>query len=137
MSPGDLWTFLPLGYFVSICIETPILLIGLSARHSVGRRLFAGVWLTACTYPVVVLVLYPLLIPQGTMPTTQQLVIYLIVAESFAPVAECALFWAAFGTKEEAWKWSMWRDLITIALANFASFGIGEVLNYFHWFTGD
>jgi len=40
----------PLGYLFSILIETPILLIGLSPRHPLRRRVFAGVWLTACTY---------------------------------------------------------------------------------------
>ena len=34
----------------SILIETPILVVGLSKPHSLTRRLFAGVWLTACTY---------------------------------------------------------------------------------------
>src|SRR5438046_1389183 len=60
MSPNELWRFLPLGYLLTILIETPILLIGLSSRHPFGRKLFAGVWLTACTYPIVILVL-PLL----------------------------------------------------------------------------
>ena len=60
MSPNELWRFLPLGYLLTILIETPILLIGLSGRHPFRRKLFAGVWLTACTYPIVVLVL-PLL----------------------------------------------------------------------------
>jgi hypothetical protein len=115
----QLWLFLPFGYLLSILIETPVLLIGLSPRHSLGRRLFAGVWLTACTYPVVILVLPPLL-GFGS--------VYLLVAETFAPVAECALFWAAFGSREEAWRPSMWRDFAVITLANLASFGLGEVL---------
>jgi hypothetical protein len=57
MSPAELWRFLPLGYLFTILIETPVLLIGLSRRHSIRQRLFAGVWLTACTYPIVVLVM--------------------------------------------------------------------------------
>jgi hypothetical protein len=128
MPTDDLWTFLPIGYLTSIAIETPILLVGLAARHSIARRLFAGVWLTACTYPIVVLVLYPLLMPNQF--------VYLLVAETFAPVAECALFWVAFGSKEEFGKASFWRDMITIVLANLASFGVGEVLNYYGWFVG-
>jgi hypothetical protein len=121
MTAEQLWLFLPFGYLLSILIETPVLLIGLSPRHSFGRRLFAGVWLTACTYPVVVLVLPPLLGFDWA---------YLLVAETFAPVAECALFWAAFGSREEAWRPSMWRDFAVITLANLASFGFGEVLPY-------
>ena len=51
MSPSDLWRFLLIGYPFTILIETPVLLFGLSQRHSIKRRIFAGVWLTACTYP--------------------------------------------------------------------------------------
>src|SRR5439155_26613476 len=56
------WLFLIIGYPVTIAIETPILLLGLSPRHPMSRRLFAGIWLTACTYPIVVLIMPPLLI---------------------------------------------------------------------------
>ena len=127
MSPNELWRFLPLGYLLTILIETPILLIGLSGRHPFRRKLFAGVWLTACTYPIVVLVL-PLLF------TPDQRVLYLAVAETFAPVAECILFWLAFGNKEAVGTRSMWRDLMAIIVANLASFSIGELLNAYRWF---
>ena len=127
MSSYDLWRFLPIGYLFTILIETPILLIGLSKRHSIKRRLFAGVWLTACTYPIVVLVLYPLLV-------TSSRTIYLVVAETFAPVGECLLFWLAYGKREEVGERSMWRDFATIIIANLASFGAGEVLNAYRWF---
>ena len=120
MTPAYLWTFLPLGYALSVLVEAPVLLVGLSPQHSVGRRLFAGFWLTACTYPIVVIVL-PLLIDPGT-----HLAAYLIVAETFAPVAECLLFWAAFGG---AWHdRRLWRDWAVIVLANLLSFFAGEVL---------
>jgi len=127
MSPTDLWRFFPLGYLLSILIETPILLAGLSARHPLRRKLFAGVWLTACTYPIVVLVLPMLLVSWSRAG-------YLFVAETFAPVAECLLFWLAFGQKEEAGKSSMWRDFGAILIANLASFLAGEVLNAYGWF---
>jgi hypothetical protein len=122
MTPERLWAFLPLGYLLTILVETPVLLVGLSARHPLRRRLFAGAWLTACTYPVVVLVLPPLLV-RGDDRT-----LYLWAAETFAPLAECALFWAAFGERSEWGKRSMWRDFAAIVLANLASFGAGEVL---------
>jgi hypothetical protein len=77
MSASDLWRFLVIGYPFTILIETPILLLGLSSRHSFKRRLFAGVWLTACTYPIVVLVM-PLVF-------TNSRTLYLAVAETFAP----------------------------------------------------
>jgi len=127
MSPSDLWRFLLIGYPFTILIETPVLLLGLSQRHSIKRRIFAGVWLTACTYPIVVLVM-PLMF--GGVSRT----IYLAVAETFAPVAECVLFWLAYGESEQVGKASMWRDFGAIVLANLVSFLGGEVLNAYGWF---
>ena len=115
MSPSELWRFLPIGYLVTIAIEIPILFFGLSAHHSKLRRVAAGFWLTACTYPIVVLVLAPLLLDGSRA-------FYLLVAETFAPVAECALFWLAFG------KEARWRDFAVIVVANLASFLVGEVV---------
>jgi hypothetical protein len=127
MSPSELWRFLPVGYLFSILIETPVLLIGLSQRHPIKRRLIAGIWLTACTYPIVVLVM-PLLFAHTSRA------IYLIIAETFAPVAECSLFWLAYGRAEETGKRSMWRDFATIVVANIASFVGGELMNAHGWF---
>ncbi len=127
MSPNELWRFLPLGYLLTILIETPILCIGLSRRHPLGRKLLAGIWLTACTYPIVTLVLPLLFAPERRA-------LYLVVAETFAPAAECTLFWLAFGKMEEVGKTSVWRDFITIIVANLASFGAGEVMNAWGWF---
>lgn len=115
MSPIELWQFLPLGYLITIAIETPILFFGLSAHHSKKRRIFAGLWLTACTYPIVVLVLPLLLIDHSRA-------FFLLIAEVFAPVAECLLFWLAF--REE----TRWRDFAVILVANLASFLIGEAI---------
>jgi hypothetical protein len=123
----ELWRFLPVGYFFTILIETPILLFGLSPQHSARRRLLAGIWLTACTYPIVVLVL-PLVFADQTR------LAYLSVAEVFAPVAECVLFGLAFGLKDEQGKTTAWRDFAVIAIANLASFGAGEIFNTWQWF---
>ena len=46
--------------------------------------------------------------------------------ETFAPVAECTLFWLAFGSRQERFRPSMYRDLVAIVVANLASFLIGE-----------
>ncbi len=127
MSPNELWRFFPLGYLFTILIETPILVLGLSRRHSLKRKLFAGVWLTACTYPIVTLVL-PLIFEQHSRT------LYLLVAETFAPVAECALFWFSFGERKHLGRLCMWRDFGAIIVANLASFGIGEVMNAWQWF---
>lgn len=114
---AELWAFFPYGLLLSIAIETPVLLAGLSGGHSIKRRLFAGVWLTACTYPIVVLVL-PIVVwePFGRLP-------YLIVAETFAPVAECSLFYFAF-KHHEAWRNSrlLLYDFAVIIAANLTSF---------------
>ena len=121
MSPLQLWRFLPLGYLLTITIEIPILFFGLSPRHPKRRRLIAGLWLTACTYPVVTLVL-PLLLTDYSRDA------FLLVAETFAPVAECILFWLAFGSATEFGKRSTWRDFAAIVVANLASFAAGEII---------
>jgi len=115
VSPFELWRFLPVGYLLTIAIETPVLFFGLSPHHSKRRRIIAGLWLTACTYPIVTLVLPLLLIDYSRG-------FYLLVAETFAPVAECVLFWLAFG------KEATWRDFTVIVAANLASFVVGEVV---------
>jgi hypothetical protein len=125
---ADLWRLLPIGYLLTIALETPVLLIGLSPCHSLQRRLISGVWLTACTYPIVILVL-PQLIWQplgeaGYWP-------YVAVAEIFAPAAECGLFWLAFwrGRATEApvalRRAFLGRDFVAIVAANLISFLVG------------
>lgn len=118
----ELWSFLPLGFLLTIAIETPILLAGLSRRHPIGDRLLAGIWLTACTYPIVVLALPALMMPAYSRGT------YLWVAELFAPAAECGLFWLAYGRGLSRDGRANCRDAVLIVAANLASFGIGEGL---------
>jgi len=121
---NDLWYFLPIGYLITILIETPILLIGLGRKFTFTQKLFAGIWLTACTYPIVVIVL-----PAVFLGSPRWL--YLIVAEVFAPVAECAIFYLAFrGIEAVSWT----RSFAVIIIANLASFGLGEILNAYQWF---
>lgn len=113
----ELWLFLPRGYLLTIAIEIPILFWGLSAGHTRRARLMAGLWLTACTYPVVVLV-FPL-----TVGRWWGVLAYQAVAEIFAPVAECLLFRAAFPTSTSLGL--ALRDISAITLANLSSFLIG------------
>jgi hypothetical protein len=121
-TPDRLWAFLPWGYLLTVLVETPVLLIGLSARHPVRRRLIAGLWLTACTYPIVILVL-PTLMHDASRAA------YLAVAETFAPAAECALFYFTFlRGLPEANRRATLRDLAAIIVANVASFLLGEWL---------
>jgi hypothetical protein len=118
---------LPVGYLLTIAIEIPVLLVGLSARHSPRRRLIAGLWLTACTYPVVVLVL-PYTVWEWSGRGA-----YLVVAETFAPLAECCLFWLAFGSRAELFRRGMFRDFAAIVVANLSSFVVGEWLLQCLW----
>lgn len=122
-----LWWFLPIGYVVTILVETPILLLCLPTPVSTKRRLLSGVWLSACTYPIVVLVL-PMLMADYSRYE------YLWVAEVFAPVAECTLFWLAFRGRLAMGKEDWFTAMLTIVVANLASFGVGEILNYYGWF---
>lgn len=127
VSLDRLWVFLPFGYLLTILIETPVLLLGLSPKISFKQKLWCGVWLTACTYPIVVLVLPAIFLDYSRS-------LYLVVAETFAPVAECVLFWLAFRNKNllETNDWI--RCFIAIVLANLTSFGFGEIVNVFNWF---
>lgn len=113
-----------IGYVITVAIETPVLVALLSRRHSMRTRLIAGVWLTLCTYPVVWLVLPPLF-------SADQYGWYLLVAETFAPLAEAMLFWLAFSSRWPPDPSATRRDALTIIAANLCSFGLGEALRSF------
>src|SRR5213592_4553069 len=103
---ADLWKFLPIGYLFTILIETSVLLVGPPKPVSIRQRLWLGVWLTACTYPIVILVLPSIF--YGHSRT-----LYLLVAETFAPAAECVLFWLAY--RDRGLYTADWiRSLVTI-----------------------
>jgi hypothetical protein len=128
LTPEWTWQFLPFGYVLTVLIETPVLWFALSQRHDARRRVTAGLWLTACTYPIVVLVL-----PAAMQNFSRGM--YLAVAETFAPVAECALFYAAFTAKSEpSDRRATLRDFAAITAANLASFLIGELIGA--WYVG-
>jgi len=129
-TPHDLWSFLVAGYLFTVAIEIPVLLVGLSRPHPYWRRLLAGFWLTAFTYPIVVLV-FPLVVAPAAGWG-----IYLLVAETFAPAAECGLFYAAFLYGQQPPRRQVVRDFAAIILANLASFGIGEGLRALGWLSG-
>jgi hypothetical protein len=120
MDTDYLWRFLPVGYLVTVLLELPVLVGFLSRGHPMRRRLGAGVWLTACTYPVVVLVL-PILIPSPRW-------LYVLVAELLAPGAECALFSSAFHIGRNVSRRDRFRDWAAIIAANLLSFVVGGVL---------
>ena len=119
MPPADYLLQMLFGYLLTVGVETAVLLAGLSRRHPLKVKLFAGVWLSACTYPVVWLVLPPL-IPERWL--------YLLAAETFAPAAECGLFWLAFVRGLPPDRRATLRDMLTVIAANLASFGVGELI---------
>lgn len=104
-------------YLLTAAIETAVLWVGLSHRHGPGTKLFAGLWLSACTYPVVWLILPEMFEERWA---------YLLVAETFAPVAEAVLFWWAF-VRGRPWDGAA-RDIAAIVAANLASFAVGEAV---------
>ena len=124
---SELWKFLPFGYLLTILIETPVLLLGLPKPLNLRQRLLCGLWLTACTYPIVILVLPAIFLDNSRT-------LYLAIAETFAPVAECLLFWFAY-RKIELLSTGAWVQAVAvIVVANLASFGLGEGLNAYSWF---
>ena len=65
----------------------------------------------------------------GNQPLTWAMNVHspAIVAETFAPLAECVLFALAFRSKGARWP----RDYLVITGANLASFGLGELWHTF------
>ena len=122
-----LWYFLPVGYLFTILIETPVLLVGLSSKLTFKQKLLCGAWLTLCTYPIVILAL-PALMQNFSKSS------YLIVAETFAPLAECVLFWLVFRGRLGLGAKDWLRSFAAIVAANLASFLAGEIMNGFGWF---
>ena len=120
----QLWLFLPLGYALTVAIELPVLWFALSRRHAPRVRLTAGFWLTAVTYPIVVVVM-----PLWLWPTYSRNA-YLAVAETFAPVAECLLFYLAYLRSLPSDPPATRRDFFAIIVANLASFLLAELYWY-------
>lgn len=116
MSATELGLFLLFGYLATVAIELPVLYLALKATHSRSERLQAGFLLTALTYPIVVLVL-----PATILPAFGRAA-YILVAETFAPLAEVLFF--RFVTNQRCWAQPD-RDAWTIVVANLLSFAVG------------
>jgi hypothetical protein len=122
MSDADYLSQMLFWYLVTIAVETAILVVALSPRHPLKHRIFAGVWLTACTYPILWLVLPSFIDPQ------QHRALYEWVGETFVAVAECLLFWVAFGRTEPRTRRYFVQDMLAVILANVASYKFGLLL---------
>lgn len=116
IDPVQLWRFLLVGYPLTVLLELPVLWWCLHPSHPRRRKLFSAFWLTACSYPIVILVL-PILLQSQTRW------VMVAVAEVVAPASECVLFLGAFGLA--TWR----RDVVAVVAANLLSFGVGELLH--------
>lgn len=122
LDPAFLTYALIVGYLLGVTIETPVLLVTLSSVHSKRRKFLSGIWLTACTYPFVAVA-----IPYLIDPTAHG-ILYKAVAEIFAPLAECGLFWFAYKKSTHWTKGKLCQDICAIVFANLTSFGAGELI---------
>lgn len=119
MSIGTLWLLLIFGYLLTILIEIPILILGLPTKFAVKDTIVNGLLLTAITYPVVVLVLPAIFTEMGI----ENRVLFLAVAESFAPITEVLFFRYLIDQPLAA---RLDREAAVIVVANLTSFLLGE-----------
>lgn len=111
------------GYAFTITVEALVLLVGLSKPHSYARRVAAGVWLPACLYPFLWLLL------PHFIDFTRQRPIFASVGEIFISFAKCGLFYLAFQHGRGLTRREQARDWLAISLANFTSFALGELFS--------
>ena len=109
------------GWLVAVPLETPVLWFGLAPVHSWRQKLFAGLWLTACSYPLLVLVL-----PAIVDPLTQWR-LYVLVGETGVATIECLLFWLAFDKGRGHPRKVLVRDALAVVLANLNSYLLVEL----------
>ena len=103
------------GYLITVAIEAAVLWPGLARHHGGRTRLSATLLLTAATYPIVFWTL-PAVMAGATRGA------FLVVAETFAPVAEVLLFRLLTGPRATP------RDAVAIVAANLLSFGLGGLI---------
>lgn len=112
-----------LGYLLTISMETPILFFGLANRYSLKQKLFAGAFLTACSYPFVA-VFFPMIWDPYENYNT-----YIVVSEIFAPLSECVIFaWLFQRRKPGLTLKQRMFDFAAIIAANLFSYLFGEFL---------
>ena len=136
MTAEEIWGFIGWGYLLTIALETPVLMLALARRHPLSRRFIAGLWLTACSYPIVVIVLP--IVMEGMSRGA-----YLAVAETFAPLSECLIFFYAFPPDPRRDRLqenrppppTYWQDGIAIVAANLLSFLYGEFARSIGWMS--
>ncbi len=124
-SLGTLWLLLLFGYALSVLIEVPILLMGLTSSNRLSETIVNGLLLTALTYPVVIMVLPATFTAIGLNGRG----LFLLVEGTFAPIAEM-LFFRYLTSKPLLSRLD--RDSFVIVFAKLASFLLGEA-GLSHW----
>ncbi len=129
MSIGILWLVLILGYLLTVLIEIPILIVGLPRKYPITETIVNGLLLTAITYPVVIMVLPAIFTGMGI----ENRLLFLAVAESFAPITEVLFFRYLIGRPLAG---QLDREAAVIVVANLMSFLLGEAgLSQWIWIT--
>ncbi|MBI5832601.1 MAG: hypothetical protein HZB16_09890 [Armatimonadetes bacterium] len=119
---------------LSAPIEALVLLLALSRRHSWRRRLFAGVWLSACILPLWMLAapfvehpaitaLFGVVDFRGSVMDPSVLAGLLAMA-----VAKCELFWVAFDRDAPPASPQVAQDMIAVLLASALPILVGGCL---------
>ncbi len=119
MISAEPWLLLILGYTLTVLIEVPVLCVGLSGEYSIRDRWISGMLLTAFTYPFVVMILPAVMSLAGI----QSRLVYLLVAETWAPVGEVVLFRYLHRIPMRK---AVDRNAAVIVIANLCSFAAGE-----------
>ena len=120
--PATLARMIAIGYLLTIAFETPVLYFGLGSRYTPKEKLLAGLVLTLCSYPFVVLLFPSIWNPYSDYGT------YVLVSEIFAPVSECVVFAILFQRKKQLSSKPRLVDFFWILMANLTSFSAGELL---------
>ena len=129
MFVGTLWLLLIFGYLLTVLIEIPILLTGLPGKYTTKETIINGLLLTAITYPVVIMVLPAIFTGMGI----ENRVLFLMFAESFAPITEVLFFRYLI---DQPLTGRLDREAAVIVIANLTSFLLGEAgLSQWIWVT--
>lgn len=113
-------SWMPVYYLITVAVELSVLWFALSRRYSSRSKWVAGFWLTACTYPILWLVLPPFFDDYWT---------YMAVGETLVPLIECGLFWAVFIRPLPPNRLATRRDMAAVVAANVSSFLFGLLVN--------
>lgn len=108
----------------TVVLESLVLFLCLTPDIQPRQRLIAGLSLSLITFPFVN-ILFPMLLS----PFENKIVFY-VIAEMFACLTECLLFWFFFNRSKTKDK-QFFSNIIAIVFANFFSFSLYELFKLF------